>query len=56
MREVGAKELIEELYSIGLAFVWKKQQEYNLSEISKLVRDTCTYERQNVVEKFPERR
>jgi len=43
MREVGAKELIEGLHRIGLAFVWKKQQDCNLSEISKLVRYAYTY-------------
>jgi hypothetical protein len=43
MREVGSKELIAGLYSIGFAFVWKKQQDCNLSEISKLVRYACTH-------------
>jgi hypothetical protein len=43
MREVGAKEMVDGLYSIGLAFAWKKQQDCNLSEISKLVRYACTY-------------
>jgi len=32
-------ELKEELYNTGLAFVWKKQQECNLREITKIVKD-----------------
>jgi hypothetical protein len=43
MREVGANESIEGLYNISLAFAWKKLQDCNLSEISKLVRYACTY-------------
>jgi hypothetical protein len=35
--------MIGGLYSIGLEFVWKKQQECNLSEISKLVKYACKY-------------
>ena len=33
-------ELKDELYNIGLAFVWTKQQECNVTEITKIVRRT----------------
>ena len=31
-------ELKGELYNIGLAFVWRKQQEFNLRETIKIVK------------------
>ena len=46
-------ELKEELYNTGLAFVWKKEQECDLREITKIVRDRCTnIERQNILPKL----
>lgn len=41
-------ELKEELYSTGLAFVWRKQRERNLREITTMVKERCNdTERQN---------
>jgi hypothetical protein len=41
------------LYNIGLTFVLKKQQDFNLTDIKKIVRDRCNYtERQNILEKL----
>jgi len=34
-------DLKEELYNTGLAFEWTKQQQCNLREITKIVRDRC---------------
>jgi hypothetical protein len=49
-------ELKEELHNIGLAFVWRKQQECNLREMTKIVKDRCNdSERQNVLAKFSEK-
>jgi hypothetical protein len=46
-------ELKEELYNTGLAFVWTKQQECDLREITKIVRDRRNnIERQNILEKL----
>jgi hypothetical protein len=48
-------ELKEELHNIGLAFVWRKQQECSLRELLRLVKDGCNgIERQNILAKFPE--
>jgi hypothetical protein len=38
-RKSWAMELKEELYNIGLAFVWKKQEECNLGEMLRLVNE-----------------
>jgi hypothetical protein len=47
-----AMELKEELYNIGLAFVWRKQQACKL----RLVKDRCNdMARQNILAKFPEK-
>lgn len=43
-------ELNEKLYSIELAFVWKKQQECKLKEITNMVKQRCNnIERQNIL-------
>jgi hypothetical protein len=43
-------ELKEQLYNIKLAFVWRKQQECNLSQIVKTVKERChDTERQNIL-------
>jgi hypothetical protein len=49
-------ELNEKLYSIELAFVWKKQQEYNLKEISNMAKERCNnIERQNILAEMSEK-
>jgi hypothetical protein len=51
-----SKELKEELYNIGLTFVWRKQQESNLKEVKKIVKDRCNdIDRQNIVAKMSEK-
>jgi len=46
-------ELKEELYNTGLAFVWTKQRECDLTEITKIVKDRCNnIERQNILTKL----
>jgi hypothetical protein len=35
-------ELKEELYNIALAFVWSKQQECKLRDVTKTMTDRCT--------------
>jgi hypothetical protein len=46
-------ELKEEMYNTGLAFVWTKQQECDLREITKIVRDRCNnIERLNILSKL----
>lgn len=53
---VWTMELKEELYNTELAFVWRKQQECNLTEITKIVKDRCNdTERQNIVAKMSEK-
>jgi hypothetical protein len=48
--------LKEELYNIGLGFMWRKQQEYNLREITKIVKDRSNdIERQNILAKLSEK-
>jgi hypothetical protein len=56
-----AMELKEELHSIGLAFVWKNQQECNWKEMLRLEKERCNdididndndIERQNMLAKF----
>jgi hypothetical protein len=34
-------ELKGEIYNIGLAFVWAKQQECTLRDITKMLKDSC---------------
>jgi hypothetical protein len=34
-------EMKGEVYNIGLAFVWTKQQECNLREITEILKDRC---------------
>jgi hypothetical protein len=42
-------EMKEEVHNTGLAFVWTKQQERDLREITKVVKDKCNgIERQNI--------
>jgi len=44
-----------EVHNNGLAFVWTKQQECNLREITKIVKDRCNdTERQNILAKLSE--
>jgi len=44
-----------EVHNIGLAFVRTKQQECNLREITKIVKDRCNdTERQNILAKLSE--
>jgi hypothetical protein len=49
-----AMEVKEELHNIGLAFVWRKQQECNWKEMLRLVKHRCNdIERENMLAKFP---
>jgi 23S rRNA maturation mini-RNase III len=49
-------ELKEELHNIGLAFVWRKQQDWTLRKMTKTLRDRCNdIERQNSLAKFSEK-
>lgn len=49
-------ELNEKLYSIELAFVWKKQQECKLKEITNMVKQRCNnIERQNILVEMSEK-
>ena len=46
-------ELKEELYNTGLAFVWMKQQDCNLREMTNMLKDRCNnIERQNILAKL----
>ena len=46
----------EELHNIGLAFVWRNQQECNWKEMLRLVKERCNdTERQNILAKFPDK-
>ena len=36
-----AMEVKEELHNIGLAFVWRKQQECNWKEMLRLMKERC---------------
>jgi len=48
--------LNEKLYSIALAFVWKKQQECKLKEITNMVKGRCNNtERQNILVEMSEK-
>jgi hypothetical protein len=50
----GTMELKEELRDIGLALVWRKQQECNLRDILRLVKEKCNYmKHENIFTKFP---
>jgi hypothetical protein len=50
-------ELREKLYSIGLAFVWKNQQECKLKQITKMVKERCNKtETRNILAEMSERR
>jgi hypothetical protein len=54
--KIWAMELEEVLINIGLAFVWRKQQNCNLREMLRLVKDRCNdTERQNILAKFLEK-
>jgi hypothetical protein len=48
-------ELKEEVHNMGLALVWRKQQECNLREILKTVKDGHDIERQNILAKMSEK-
>jgi hypothetical protein len=51
-----AMEVKEELHNIGLAFVWRNQQECNWKEMLRLVKERCDdIERQNMIAKFPDK-
>jgi len=51
-----AMKLKEEMYNIGLSFLWTKQQECNLRVITKTLKDRCNdIERQNIFKKLPEK-
>jgi hypothetical protein len=51
-----AMELKEELFNIGVAFVWRKQQECNLREVLRLVKERCNdIGRLNILAKFSEK-
>ena len=51
-----AMEVKEELHNIGLAFVWRNQQECNWKEMLKLVKERCNdIERQNMLAKLPDK-
>jgi len=48
-------EMKVEVHNIGLAFVWTKQHECNLREITKIVKGRCNdIERQNILAKLSE--
>jgi len=48
-------EMKGDVHNIGLAFVWTKQQECNLREITKRAKDRCNdTERQNILAKLSE--
>ena len=45
------------MYEIGLALAWRKQQECNLREILRLVKERCNdTQRRNILAKFQEKR
>jgi hypothetical protein len=49
-------ELKDEVYSIGLAFMWKKQQECNLRYMIRIMKDTCNdIKKQNSLAQFSEK-
>jgi len=49
-------ELNEKLHTTELAFVWKKQQECNLKEITNMVKERCNNtERQNILAEMSEK-
>jgi len=49
-------ELNEKLYSIELAFVWKKQQECKLKKITNMMKQRCNnIERQNILVEMSEK-
>jgi Fe2+ or Zn2+ uptake regulation protein len=51
-----AMEVKEELHNIGLAFVWRNQQECNWKEMLRLMKERCSdIERQNMLAKFPDK-
>jgi hypothetical protein len=43
-----ATEVKEEVHNIGLAFVWRKQQECNWKEILRLVKGRCNILRDKI--------
>ena len=52
---IWTMEMKGEVHNIGLAFVWTKQQECNLREITKMMKDRCNdIERQNILAKLSE--
>lgn len=51
-----AMQLKEELYNTGLAFVWMRQQDCHLREITKMLTGRCNdNERQNILAKLSEK-
>ena len=49
-------ELKEELYNMGVSCAWRKQQECNLTEIRKIVKNRCNdIERSNILAKLSEK-
>jgi hypothetical protein len=51
-----AMEVKKELHNIGMAFVWRTQQECNWKEMLRLVKERCNdIERQNMLAKFPDK-
>jgi hypothetical protein len=49
-------EVQEELYNTGSAFLWTEQQECNLREIKKILKDRCNdSERQNILAQLLEK-
>ena len=51
-----AMELKEEMFNIGLSFMWTKQQQCNLKDITKTLKDRCNdIERHNILAKLPEK-
>jgi hypothetical protein len=52
----SAMEVKDELHNVGLAFVWRQQQECNWREMLRLMKERCNdIERQNILAKFPEK-
>ena len=48
----SSMEMKGEVHNIGLAFVWTKQEECNLREIRRIVKDRCNdLEGQNILAK-----
>jgi hypothetical protein len=51
-----AMEVKEKLHNVGLAFVWRKEQECNWKEMLRLVKERCKdIKRHNILAKYPKK-